>query len=105
MYVMRDNTAYSRLDRANAIYEMRKYIRGYFDDVRNRSDIGKRLWHFVQSIEHPGSVSLDEVLEGAPKKSRKRKVPARGDEEDEYRPEAVRNLGAPLKTRSTRKKR
>lgn len=105
MYVMRDNKAYSRRDRGEAIYEMRQYVRGYFNDVRNRTDVGQRLWHFVQSIENPGSVSLDEVLEGTQKRTRKRKTNGDGEDDKEYRPVAVRSLGTPVKTRSTKKKK
>ena len=105
MYIMRDKT-FPRSERAEAIYEMRTYVRKHFTDVRNRGDIGLRLWHFVSSIENPGSVSLDDVLEGATKRTRKRKAPPKPDDEDgdEYRPAAVSYLGPAKKTRSTKKR-
>lgn len=100
MYVMRD---FSRHDRAEAIFNMRTYIRRHFADIRNNANVGRQLWHFVRSITHPGSVSLDEALATAPKRKRKAQDDD-GDDEDEYRPSAISTLSKPLKTRSTKKR-
>lgn len=47
LFILRE---YSYEDRAQAIYDMRTHIRGKFQDVRNRSDIVKELWNFVEMI-------------------------------------------------------
>lgn len=101
MYVMRD---FSRHDRAEAIFNMRTHIRIHFKDIRNNSNVGRQLWHFVRSITHPGSVSLDEALATTPRRKRKAAKDDDGDDDDEYRPAAISNLSKPVKTRSTKKR-
>ncbi|KAI0779947.1 hypothetical protein C8Q74DRAFT_1367755 [Fomes fomentarius] len=80
LYVLRDA---SYEDRAQAIYDMRMHIREKYQDIRNRSDIVKALWEYVDALdEYPKAVSK-------PKKGKKVK---RNEEEDEmdldedYRP-------------------
>jgi len=108
MYIMQDISIYSQRERADAIYDMRTYIRKHFPDVRNRSDIGQRLWHFISYIQNPNSVSLDDVLEGTAKRAKKRKAhPKPGSEDDDdgdFRPTVVSHAGPAKKTRSTKKR-
>ncbi len=80
LYVLRDA---SYEDRAQAIYDMRMHIREKYQDIRNRSDIVKALWEYVDALDdYPKAVSK-------PKKGKKVK---RNEEEDEmdldedYRP-------------------
>lgn len=84
---MRD---YSYEERAKAILDMRKHVRTKFKDVRNNSAVGKELWNFVRSIEHPGSVDLDQVL--IPPKSRKKRKGADSDGDDEYQAGSSKNF-------------
>ena len=48
LYALRDS---SYEDRAQAIYDMRTFIRGKYQDIRNRNDIVKDLWLYVDTLE------------------------------------------------------
>lgn len=93
---------YSEEDCAEAIYDMRVYIREEFVDVRFNEKVTKTLWNFADSVVNPNTAQLlPSRPHRSPKKEKGRKRKGRDDsDEDEYRPSPVKNLGSALKTRS-----
>ncbi|KAI0743368.1 hypothetical protein C8Q80DRAFT_1220396 [Daedaleopsis nitida] len=76
LYILRE---YSYEDRAQAIYDMRTHIRKKFQDIRNRNDIVKELWNFVEMIVD----GLDEPPQDMkPKKSKGKKARRAADDDD-----------------------
>ncbi|KAF9446940.1 hypothetical protein P691DRAFT_672497 [Macrolepiota fuliginosa MF-IS2] len=95
---------YSKEARARAIYHLRKSIREQFVDVRMNTKVGKAMWVIINSLQvNPNApVHLDHQPEKPVAKKRKRGGRVESDG-DEYKPEPMRNIGKPLKTRGRTK--
>ncbi|KXN89657.1 hypothetical protein AN958_05524 [Leucoagaricus sp. SymC.cos] len=91
---------YSQDARAKAIYHLRKSIREQFADVRMNTKVGKAMWVIINSLQvNPNApVYLDHQPEKSAIKKRKRNNRAESSDE-EYKPEPIRHIGKPLKTR------
>lgn len=95
---------YTKDARAKAIYHLRKSIREQFADVRMNTKVGKAMWAIIDSLQvNPNApVHLDHQPEKHVGKKRKRNNRL-DSSDDEYRPEPVRHIGKPLKTRGRNK--
>ncbi|KAJ3570206.1 hypothetical protein NP233_g4563 [Leucocoprinus birnbaumii] len=91
---------YSKDARAKAIYHLRTSIREQFADVRMNTKVGKAMWAIINSLQvNPvAPVHLDHRPVVKPGKKRKRNNRT-DSSDDEYKPDPVRNIGKPLKTR------
>jgi hypothetical protein len=94
LYALRDRT-YE--ERANAIFDMRSYIRGQFRDIRTNTAVGKALWSYIDSVVKGSHLSSGLIASSEGRRGGKRK---KRDEDDEYRPQPVRGLGPAPKTRT-----
>lgn len=100
LYVLRHE---SRENQASAIYILRATVRQEFADIRNNGNVGKALWSYIQSLKkHPTRMPRTGI-EIAPKGKRKRNAGVRDDDE-EFRPQPVRAIGRPAKTRAKKVK-
>jgi hypothetical protein len=84
-------------ERANAIFDMRSYIRGQFRDIRTNTAVGKALWSYIDSVVKGSHLSSGMIASSEGRRGGKRK---KRDEDDEYRPQPVRGLGPAPKTRT-----
>lgn len=96
LYVLRKRTIE---DKARAIYNLRTNIRAEYKDIRNNSTVGKSLWGHINNLEASPTHALFREQNDAVRGKKKRKVDV-DEEEDEYRPEPMRNFGKTPKTRS-----
>ncbi|KJA30200.1 hypothetical protein HYPSUDRAFT_126524 [Hypholoma sublateritium FD-334 SS-4] len=100
LYVLRHE---SRENQASAIFILRTTVRQEFADIRNNTNVGRALWSYIQSLrKHPTRMPRTGI-EIAPKGRRKRNAGVR-DDDDEFRPQPVRAIGRPAKTRAKKTK-
>ena len=98
LYVLRRE---EREVQARAIHILRYTIRKEFKDIRNNSDVGRALWKHVNELR----ASPDTwPIPGQPKNAAKKRKRASGrndddDDDGEFRPQPVRSMGKPVKTR------
>lgn len=100
LYVLRKE---SIEDQAHAIHNLRTAVREQHDDIRNNGKVGKSMWDFIRTIRVNPTGPLIFRSSGGPVnqdfKKRKRKA---GDEDEEYRPQPIKSLSKPVKTRATK---
>jgi hypothetical protein len=89
---------YNKQARAKALYHLRKSIREQFVDIRMNTKVGKAMWAIINSLQvNPtAAVHLEEEKSLGKKRKRDNKASA---SDDEYKPDPVRHIGKPLKTR------
>ncbi|KAF8897611.1 hypothetical protein BD779DRAFT_1432544 [Infundibulicybe gibba] len=86
-------------DRASALYQLRRQIREQFTDIRNNTITQRVIWNIIDELEHDPT-GKGKTVSSKAKGKRKRQGVKDDSEEEEYRPEPVRNLGKTPKTRS-----
>lgn len=104
LYVLRRE---DRKVQARAIYILRHTIRKEFKDIRNNSDVGKALWRHVNELRaDPNTWPIPGQAKTTAKK--RKRTAARNDDDDdddgdgEFRPQPIRSIGKPVKTRKSR---
>lgn len=80
LYVLRDA---SYEEKAQAIYNMRTYIRGKYADVRMRSDILRELWAFVESLADGAPMPAPSQQVKSKKKGKDKRRTRDDDDDDE----------------------
>ncbi|KAF9222541.1 hypothetical protein BS17DRAFT_735287 [Gyrodon lividus] len=105
LFIIREHT---HQERANAILHMRLRIREQFHDVRNNGNVGKALWHFIDSLMGPSGLK---VLDGSktftdanPSTSRKKRKKTH-DEDEDYYPLTIKSSSQTVKTRTKTQRR
>lgn len=90
---------YAKEARARAIFHLRNGIRDKFEDIRMNTKVGRALWATINSLQvNPNApVHIDHRPE-RPVKKRKRNAKM-DSSDDEYKPDPVRHIGKPPKTR------
>lgn len=101
LYVLRRE---AREVQGRAIHILRYTIRKEFKDIRNNSDVGRALWKHINELR--ASPETWPILGQSKAAAKKRKRAAgRNDDDDddgEFRPQPVRSMGKPVKTRKNR---
>ncbi|KAF8205051.1 hypothetical protein BJ912DRAFT_20715 [Pholiota molesta] len=96
LYVLRRE---SREVQGKAIYILRHTVRTEFKDIRNNTTVGKALWSYIRSLERNPTRWLISGAEEQTKGKRKKRIEAE-DGDDEFRPDPVKSIGKPVKTRA-----
>jgi hypothetical protein len=86
--------------RADAIFRLRKAVRAEYKDIRNNSTVAKSMWNYINTMDMNTTSALFNGY-GETSKGKKKRRADTDEEEDEYRPQPIKNLG---KTPSTRSK-
>jgi len=76
---------FSYKERALTIFNLRRHVRGKYNDVRNRGDIVKYTWEFIAKLveEKDTGIHLNPATNGASKKGKKKRARAEAEEEDD----------------------
>ncbi|EKM80113.1 hypothetical protein AGABI1DRAFT_38315 [Agaricus bisporus var. burnettii JB137-S8] len=92
---------YNKQARAKAIYNLRKSIREQFVDIRMNTKVMKVLWSIIHSLQVEPTAAVH-VEEEKPLGRKRKRGDKASESDDEYRPDPVRQIGKPLKTRGKR---
>lgn len=92
---------YNKQARAKAIYNLRKSIREQFVDIRMNTKVMKVLWSIIHSLQVDPTAAVH-VEEEKPLGRKRKRGDKASESDDEYRPDPVRQIGKPLKTRGKR---
>lgn len=84
-------------ERAAAISYLRNTVRAEFRDIRTNGIVAKFLWGIIRKLEKGDVPALHHVRQ---KKGKKRKEPDFDDDDGDYRPRPVTELGKTVSTRS-----
>lgn len=95
--------AETRETQATAIYILRHTVRQEFTDIRNNANVGKAMWGYINGLKKHPTTMLITGKEIVPKGKRKRGSGMR-DDDDEFKPQPIRSLGKPVKTRTKKSK-
>lgn len=70
-----------------------------FKDIRNNTTVGKALWSHIGSLKQNPTRWLTSGSEEHTKGKRKKRIETE-DDDDEFRPDPVKSIGKPVKTRA-----
>jgi len=90
-------------ERAAAISYLRDTVRAEFRDIRTNGNVAKFLWGIIGKLEKGAVPALQRVRQKP--RGKKRKEPDFDDNDSDYRPRPVTELGKTLQTRSKQSKK